>query len=386
MEKQFYAYSLSLRFFGLLPTTTCKLLRENEKLPLHCFIYPFLTILLVWFNVVRLVVACLFLWNGSGQLPDYLFLAMLIVYYLACAICRTTFIYKSWKGNCVIEAVQLSLFNPLERPWNQFERFHSSVQNGFRKTYRLAIFIGWFYVLFNNAQIIVLEFYGFNGGLEQSVLLAPFDRFNPFSGFPNCLLIVLQLLCSIMADAGMIFPLGYVMVLLLYIARQFKELTNWIKSRRTPVNMSKLSINLKLIHDTFFAITNASRRLNKVVRIQIGVQLVFCFFGVLVNMYQMVWIGEGDSNGMLRLTFGVWFSFSTFLFISIMIPSIIVSNFAEQVKEQVRKCSISQFDGPNDQYKMSMLLVIEQRSNLEPVGLSFFNLKYIRSETLVAVS
>ena len=188
----------------------------------------------------------------------------------------------------------------------------------------------------------------------DSNLIVPLHNVIP-NGLGYVLFSMLIVFCNLASDTSLTFVVGFIATVDLQTGRQFGELASWL-SQRLKERIGFVRINIEKVQETFFYLTKVLHLLNRVVGSQLGVIIIYSFYGVLVNLYRIEWSPIDERLGILPQ-----FIFCICLLFASLIPSIVVNNVSGRTLEQLQLFPIPKLAGPNEYYKSSLLMVSFKR-------------------------
>ena len=378
MELNLYAFIYSMRILGLLPTASITTLAHSRRPPIQCFVYPFLILILVWINFIRVFIFYWFVRKGNNDLPDYLVRFLSFGFQFTSCYCRTNMFIKNWR-NCLFKAINASILHSDSKFWKNFPNFEVSMnrRKDVARIQFVILSISWATPIIGGLINIVRSIASPNR--DDGGLIVPLEGLIP-NGISYILVSMLVTVSTLATDCTMTFVVGFVATVDLQTGLQFVELANWLRQRFEKLEQCE-QVDIDQVQTAFFSLTKVLRRLDKVVRSQLGVIILFSFYGVLVNLYRFEWSPPKE-----RWSLFPQFAFCIGLLLFSTIPSIVVNNVSGRTLDQLKLFSFTNFTGSDNFYKLSLLILFEERQSLEPAALSLFRLQYIRNGTLLAVS
>ena len=380
LHKNFIYFIRSLRICGILPTVDGN---NGEKTARRHFWPIFLTVA-AWLNAGRM--ATHVIWLPKLDMVNILVATLIIFYAFLGAFIRTIYTLANLKAGFPQLLDNLTENDcPLRRDLES-----SDLMCQFRpktRTFLVLHIYSWIYVICNNFFIVGLGFI-MKDSSSVNLLATPFQLGDDLLYYIG--MFILGFL-QFATDTGIIFGNIFVVAYTLGLEKKFMLITEWIKKQAIPPERQRkmvisttqepnttLDINgIRLAHLYWLM---RVKEFDKKVRYIIGITMTFGFFGLLSNIYLIIW---GGRELMLTIGYASWAWTSIFLLFCHLLSSAHLNKTTVDITEtlyQIPTYNLFKID----QAFANFQILINQCTS-EPIALTFFDFFYLRNESVMAV-
>ena len=379
LSNDFSAFVRSLKLLGLFPSGTLfnsdgELTKKTPKQHL----FPVVLCIISWCNAAR--IASHLIWIGDPNIKQGLNSGLIIAYFCLAATIRTIYMATNIRG-CFMVWLKF-LFDDHCPMWGALKCHTQEARKHRSKVVNFMHAFSWFYIIINSTLITTLAV---TNRQSFQVMITPFGYIG--DNFIYCLGIGIVAILQIITDSGAIFGNTYIVIFTIELASRFDVIVKWIQAKakasmETSISDAK-AFDINSIRMSHLHWYNRVKAFDKITRYVVGISMAFGFYGLLVNVYFIIW-GEKD-----YLLITVWVSWaficSVFLFCHLF-SSAHLKRTTDDVVEALFQIPTHNLFKPENTTPSFNLLFFVNQCTAEPIALTFFDLFYLQYSAVMAVS
>ena len=381
------SFASTLKLWGLLPCDPVEEMGNKRLWKSH--IYPMIMSILAWINFIRFTTHVI--WVPAGSYKQMLFSGLLICYMLSGALLRTLFSWANFHNQGFVRSIQ-KLQEQKCPMWDELKPHVAECRRKRSKVINLIHFFSWFFVICSLCFTLAM---GLSRQPSMRLMFAPFAYLDNDDAYYVGIFVVWIL--SLASDTGSIFINTFILAYTIELASKFDFITKWIEGKgiqRPGISSDENQQtgqeikpilefdveNIRMAHLFWYI---RVKEFDKMAMLAIAISMSVGFFCLLINIYLIIW---GTEGGGMVFAHAVWACFGLFFLFCHLIGSSHLNKTAIDVTEAIFKVPTRMlFNQDNSMTNFNLLLFIGQCTS-EPIALTFFDLFYLRNETVMAVS
>ena len=382
------SFAFSLKIWGLLPSDRFEDFGHKTSKKSH--IYPIFMSIFAWINLFRFLTHLI--WIPAFSVQQILFSGLLIGYMFVGALLRTLFSIAHFQNQGLVRSIQ-KLQEQKCPIWEEMAPHMEACRRRRSKVINMIHLFSWLFVIFNTSFLLGM------GLVKQPsirLMFAPFPQLNNDVAYYVGVLVVWIL--TLVSDTGGIFINTFIVAYTIELASKFDFITKLIEGNGTkrpgffPDDNHQLEEqkmkpsleldieNIRMAHLFWY---QRVKDFDKLARVAIGLAMSIGFLCLLINMYLIIWGTDGRDMSIGHLA---WAAFGLFFLFCHLLGSSHLNKTAANVTDAIFKVPTQVlFRQDNSIANFNILLFIGQCTS-EPIALTFFDLFYLRNETVMAVS